>query len=163
MESWNEIADFPGYSVSDQGQVRNDRSERIMALSTNQRGITMVGLFKERKQHKRKVDLLVARAFLPAQPYPHFDSVIHLDGDRYNSDADNLMWRPRWFTVKYHAQFIERSRLRFEYPLEVIQTGQLFDNSFHMATTMGLLERDIVLSHEHNTYIWPTSYEVRIL
>jgi hypothetical protein len=105
MEVWRQIYEFPGYSVSNMGRVRNDETGRIMALSRNQYGIVNVGLVLGRKQYKRSVALLVADAFLPTWESEVFTSPIHLNGDRSDCRAENLMWRPRWFAAKYHRQF----------------------------------------------------------
>jgi len=36
---WREIEDFPGYSVSNFGRVRNDLNDRILTLQRNQHGV----------------------------------------------------------------------------------------------------------------------------
>lgn len=158
---WREIPDFPGYSVSNMGRIRNDRTDRIMALQINQHGIVHVGLFRDGKQHKRGVALLVCEAFLPPPSPPTFDTPIHLDGDLTNNHIDNLMWRPRWFAVKYHKQFDSREPMGFSGPIQDKRTGQVFRNSWEAATTFGLLDREIFLATLNRTYVWPTYQEFR--
>lgn len=157
---WKEIRDFPGYSVSSMGKVRNDSTDRIMALQINQHGVVHVGLFKEGRQYKRGVALLVCQAFLPPPIPPTFDTPIHLDGDPTNNRIDNLMWRPRWFAVKYHQQF-ENPTVSFSGPIQDKRTGEVFNNSWHAATTFGLLEKEIFLATLNRTYVWPTYQEFR--
>lgn len=158
---WSPIPDFPGYSVSNLGRIRNDRADRIMALQRNQHGVVHVGLFRDGKQHKRAVALLVCEAFLPPPTPPTFDTPIHLDGDRTNCRIDNLMWRPRWFAVRYHRQFTDDRPMGFRNPIRDKRTGQVFRNSMEAATTFGLLDWDIFKATLNRTYVWPTYQEFR--
>jgi hypothetical protein len=105
MEDWRDIRFFPGYSVSTIGRVRNDDTGRMMTLMVNQSGVVNVGLTRSREQHRRAVALLVADAFIPRPIREAFDTPINLNGDRMNNTIDNLVWRPRWFAIKYIQQF----------------------------------------------------------
>lgn len=154
MEEWRQVGDFPGYSISSAGRVRNDDTGRIMALSRNQAGVIHVGLTKSLRQYKRSVAVLVACYFLDP-PRLNFDTPIHLDGDRDNCEADNLMWRPRWFAIKYHQQF-ENNRRGYHSPIREISTGEEFETSWQAAVKYGLLDRDILLATENKTFTWPT-------
>lgn len=162
MERWKPIVDFPGYSVSDQGRVRTDKSGRILRLSENQFGLLQVGMMRDGTQYHRSVPLLVAKAFLPELTGP-FDTPINLDGDRHNNRVENLAWRPRWFAIKYNQQF------RYPYPNPILapvvdlKTRVVSENSTECAKTYGLLEQDLVLSILNRTYVWPTYQEFAIL
>src|SRR5215213_4286201 len=105
MERWVPIADFPGYSVSDYGRVRNDYSGRIMAMVRNQAKVIHVGLVREGRQYKRSLARLVALVYLPRNTLDHFTTPIHLDGDPENNHYANLAWRPRDFADAYHRQY----------------------------------------------------------
>ena len=154
MEEWAPIQGFPGYSVSNLGRVRRDVTGRILRIKVNQYGVAYVGLMRD-DQKQRSLALLVARAFLP-DGSDIFDTPINLDGDRFNCAADNLMWRPRWFAVKYHQQFTHnRYSEPIEAPVRAIETGEVFSDSFEAACRYGVLERDLVLSVRHNTVTWP--------
>lgn len=162
MEEWEIIESFPDYSVSNYGRVRNDNTGRILALNDNQYGVVQVGLMRDGVQYHRSVPLLVARAHIPRETIP-FDTPINLDGDRHNNRADNLMWRPRWFAIKYNQQF----RYPYENPIEAriidLKTGEISENSAECAQRYGLLEQDLVLSILNRTYVWPTYQEFGIL
>lgn len=162
MEKWREIDSFPGYSVSDQGRVRTDKTGRILSLSENQYGLIHVGLMKDGVQYHRSVPLLVARAFL-TQSNALFDTPINLDGDRHNNRLENLLWRPRWFAIRYNQQF----RRPYENPIfsQIVdlKTGEVSENSLHCAQRYGLLEQDLVLSILNRTYVWPTYQEFGIV
>ncbi len=161
-EQWMPIERFPDYSVSDHGNIRADKSGRILSLSENQYGLVQVGMMRDGQQFHRSVPLLVARAFLPPTHGP-FDTPINLDGDRHNNHVDNLVWRPRWFAIKYNQQF----KYPYEFPImEAIidlKTEELSENSFECAKRYGLLEQDLVYSILNRTYVWPTYQEFGIL
>lgn len=155
MEDWVPIQGFPGYSVSTLGQVRRDSSGRILRIKVNQYGVPYVGLMREWDQRQRSLGLIVARAFIPNSS-DIFDTPINLDGDRFNCAVDNLMWRPRWFAVKYNQQFTHgRYERPIEAPVRAIETGEVFPDSFVASCRYGVLERDLVLSIEHLTVTWP--------
>jgi hypothetical protein len=163
-ESWAEIEEFPGYSVSDKGRVRNDVSGRILVLTENQYGLVKVGLSKEGKQHARSVALLVAQHHLEKPPdNTVFDTPINLDGDRHNNRAENLMWRPRWFAVKYHQQFGPDARTGYKTPIQVLSTGEIYPNSMAAAMRYGILAEDTVKSVILNTYTFPTFQKFKLM
>ena len=137
VETWKSIDLFPGYSVSDQGRIRADKFERILSLNENQYGVVQVGLMRKGRQYHRSVPLLVAKAFLEPVGGP-FDTPINLDGDRRNNRLENLLWRPRWFAIKYNRQF------RYPYPNSIIapiidlKTDEVSANSLECAMRYGL-------------------------
>ena len=162
MEQWSPIHEFPGYAVSNLGRVCNEEVGRMMTFLKNQHGNIHVGLTKNKRQYKRSVALLVANAFLEPPPSSSFDTPIHLDGNRLNNEAINLMWRPRWFAVKYLQQF-ENGKRGFRVPIQEVKTGEKFANSWEAATKYGLLDREIATATLNRTYVWPTFQEFRTI
>ena len=116
---WRQIREFPNYSVSNSGYVRNDDTGRIMAASVNQHGVVHVGLMRGPRQHKKSLALIVAEAFVE-RPNEAFDTPIHLDGNRHNNDTSNLLWRPLWFARKFNRQFAPGIRACLGRPVEII-------------------------------------------
>lgn len=157
-ESWIPIELFEEYSVSNFGRVRSNKTDRILSLNLNQYGVLQVGLMREGKQFHRSVPLLVAKAFIPIRKGP-FDTPINLDGDRTNNHVDNLLWRPRWFAIRYNRQFRYRYHHTIESEIEDIKTGEISENSWECAKRYGLLEEDLVMSILNRTYVWPTYQE----
>lgn len=154
-EKWKEIRNFENYSISNHGRVRAEKSGRILALNQNQFGVVYVGLVRDGKQFHRSVSLLVANAFIRRKFEP-FDTPINLDGDRFNNRADNLVWRPRWFAIRYNQQFRYPVIQPIMEPIKDLKTGELSLNSFDCARRYGLLETDLVQSIQNRTYVWPT-------
>jgi hypothetical protein len=162
---WVEIAEFPGYSVSDTGQVRNDDTRRLLSKLSNQGGVVHVGMVRDGVLCKRSLPLLVANAFLE-KPDPKrfsgFDTPVNLDGNRFNTHVGNLMWRPRWFAIKYFRQFQQEISSICD-PVENIDTGVAFSSSWEAATTLGVLDREIALSVMSKNYVWPIFQRFRLL
>jgi hypothetical protein len=161
-EEWKSIKNFENYSVSNWGRIRSEKSGRLLTLSQNQFDVVYVGLVHEGIQYHRSVPLLVANAFIERKFEP-YDTPINLNGDRFNNHVNNLVWRPRWFAIKYNQQFKFPYEYPIIYPLEDIKTGEVSQDSFDCAKRYGLLENDLVLSVLNRTYVWPTYQQFRVL
>jgi hypothetical protein len=161
-ENWKSIPNFNNYSVSDWGNVRSDRFDRLLTLSQNQYDVVYVGLVRDGSQYHRSVPLLVANAFIPREFEP-YDTPINLNGDRFNNHVNNLVWRPRWFAIKYNQQFKFPYEYPIIYPIEDMKTGEVSQDSFECAKRYGLLEKDLVLSIVNHTYVWPTYQQFRVI
>jgi hypothetical protein len=154
MKEWRKIASFMNYSVCNSGYIRNDETGRIMSLLVNQTGVVHVGLTRNHVLYKRSVSLLVAEAFLNIRREESFVSPINLDGDRFNNRVDNLVWRPRWFAVKYFQQF--QGLAEKTAPIKEVRTQEVFRTPWDAVTKYGLLYTDVVLSLKYGRHVWPT-------
>ena len=85
---WRKINGFSRYSVSLDGQVKNDETGLILSTSEVTGGYLSVMLSPGRK-HKR-VHRLVAEAFIP-NPLGK-EQVNHKDGNKKNNHVNNLEW-----------------------------------------------------------------------
>ena len=160
QEFWTDVNEFPNYSVSDEGHVRNDKTGTVLSTRINHQDIVMVNLVRNGQQYTRSVALLVAYHHIEAGPV-NFNSPIHLDGDHSNCRASNLLWRPRWFAVLYHAQF-KKEPFKFTDPIYLADTDEIFENPRDAAMKYGLLERDIVKDIHNHEGVWPYGYDFRI-
>jgi hypothetical protein len=127
MERWLPIDEFPGYSISDQGRVRNDATKRVMVMVRNQGGVSM-----------------------------------HLDGDRTNCAASNLVWRPRWYVQKYQQQFENYRQPYVNRKVQDVSTGAIYANSWDAAISNGLREFEVAKSVYELTTAWPTYQSFRL-
>lgn len=159
-EQWLHIEDFPGYMVSDWGNVRTPDGRQLVK-SPVQYNIPTVGLRlpDESRTMRRAVPLLVAKAFLEEPEREDFDTPIHLDGNRENARADNLVWRPRWFAIKFHKD--RRSNKVPEVPWRIIcvENGETFASIREASTYYGLLDSDIFLClHDPAHWAFPHNF-----
>ena len=88
-EKWKVIEQHPDYSVSNQGRIKNNNTERVLKpfkVGGHNNQYYAVDI------HKRnlKVHRLVAIAFIPNCENKR--EVNHKDGNHFNNSADNLEW-----------------------------------------------------------------------
>jgi len=91
LEIWKDIEGFDekyGYQISSWGRVRSVNG--ILKPYENFKGYLKVGLMKDGKCCKKRVNRLVAQAFIP-NPY-NLPQVNHIDGNKQNNSFTNLEW-----------------------------------------------------------------------
>jgi hypothetical protein len=155
VEAWFSLQDFPGYSVSSQGRVRNDRFERVLTVLTNGRGVAMVSVTRDGKKTKVALGRLVAKAFVEVPIYRiPFDTVIHLDGNNMNNHPSNLRWRPFWFAKVYCRQFKIYSGSSL--PIRDCNTGEIYGGVWEVVTRNGVLYRDVITHAYDHEPVFPT-------
>src|SRR5690349_22885098 len=104
MTEFAAIDEFRDYEVHDDGRIYSHLSKRFLPIRVNHQGIRNINLHRGGVDYCRSVAVLVAKAFVDP-PDRRSNTVIHLDGDRGNLQANNLAWRPRPFAIEYHKQF----------------------------------------------------------
>lgn len=162
-ELWHELEEFPDYAVSDRGEIVNIKNGMPRRTSTNQNGIVKITLYIDGKElATRSVAVLVAEAFCDGQN-DLFNTPIHLDGDRDNCRASNLMWRPRWFAVQYHRQFYSDEFHRMDVPIQEITTGRRYSSVKEACIDLGLYYNDVYRSYVHEQPVPITKHEFRLL
>lgn len=155
MEEWVKIGSFERYSISNEGRVRNDETGRIMVIRRNNLGVYYVGLqHGSGVQKNRSLSVLVADHFL-GDHTEQFNTPIHLDGERSNNRANNLMWRPYWFAKRYHDQF-RRPYPELESPIVERETKEVMGRMWEACQKYGLIEADLHIAIMNRTFVWPT-------
>lgn len=108
MEEWKIIEEYPGYQVSNLGEVRSCLNKQHHITSTfrmlrkriDHNGYYFVNLYGEHHKMKSiKVHRLVAKAFLP-NPMG-LPSVNHKDENKLNNSVSNLEWCSYKYNVNY--------------------------------------------------------------
>lgn len=100
MINYREIADFPGYRCGNDGSIWSRRirgpgdhlSDKWHQLGPNvdRDGYLRVSLYYNKRLHKYKVHRLICEAF--HGPCPEGLECRHLNGDRTDNLAENLVW-----------------------------------------------------------------------
>lgn len=95
---WKDITNLEGrYEISDIGEVRNKKTQRLLCLKLDREGYYQIGIRKSnnRKKYWFSVHRLVAIHFLGV-PDDNSKQVDHIDHNKTNNSVSNL----RWVTVK---------------------------------------------------------------
>ncbi len=110
QEIWKDIEGFDGrYQISSWGNVRNLNGDIIKPFE-NEKGYLKVGLTKDGKCHKKRINRLVAIAFIP-NPY-ELPQVNHKDGNKKNNSITNLEWSTDELNKK-HAKLLREGQYNF--------------------------------------------------
>lgn len=103
MEEWRAVPGYEGlYEVSDIGNVRNVRRNKLLRLTKTNNGYIQVSLFKNGIKTGLKVHRLVAQAFLPNPD--NLPMINHKDENKTNNRVENL----EWCTAKYNNNYGSR-------------------------------------------------------
>lgn len=164
-EKWLNIYGFEEYAISNMGRIINTKTDLIKTPTVNQQGISSVLLVKDRIQHRRSVAVLVAEAFLEPMEHAwvHFDTPINLNGDRLDNRVENLLWRPRWFAVKFHKERRAGSTFEVAKKFYEVDTEEIFSQPCEAAIKWGLLEYAILDSILTGELVFPNWQEFKFL
>lgn len=154
MEHWEPIKDFPGYEISDWGQVRSYRrinhQGEILKATVSSRGYASIILYKDGKGYARLVHRLVAEAFIPNPDQK--ETVNHIDCDKLNNHVSNLEWMTKSENVihAYENGLNENVRRRLSEgcakvhpPVRVIETGRIYQSQRELSRELGLCEQSV--------------------
>ncbi len=91
MEEWRIINDYPNYSISSLGNVRNNTTGNLLKPDISR--YYRVVLSKNNKTKSYSIHRLIGIHFLPNwNNYPEID---HIDRDKTNNKVFNLRWIDR--------------------------------------------------------------------
>lgn len=99
-ELWKPIKGYEGlYEVSNQGKVRNTKTQTIKVLQRTANGYSQVLLWTKHHAKGFLVHRLVAEGFILNER--GCDDVNHIDGNKENNAAENLEWCTRSENIKH--------------------------------------------------------------
>jgi hypothetical protein len=172
-ETWRYIEGYSKYEISDRGRVKNKQG-RLLSSFANQRGLVIIGLYVDATQFKQSLAILVATAFpefandvsyadLVADGGSPGNYIVHLDGNKSNCNARNLVWRPRHFAVKYHQERRNPPFVEWDRPFLLVQTGERFNHINDCCMKYGLLSYQVYISLQNGGPVYPHKFVFRYL
>ena len=87
---WKAIAEFPGYEVSDHGEVRNTKRGNVLKYRVDKNGYCVISFKQGKKTLNRTIHRFVASSFV--RNPKALPEVNHKDGDKTNNFWKNLEW-----------------------------------------------------------------------
>ena len=93
MESWKKIDNYDNYMISNLGNIKNIKRNKLLSPSKNTWGYLGVLLHKNGDKKRYQMHRLVANAFIPN--LENKKEVNHKDGNKLNNHVDNLEWVTR--------------------------------------------------------------------
>ena len=89
-KEWKPVVGHEGYEVSDCGEIKNTKTNRLLKSSLDTGGYEKVMLYNNGKRYSKSIHILVAKAFIPnPENKPCVD---HIDTIRTNNAVTNLRW-----------------------------------------------------------------------
>lgn len=155
-DGWLDIQGFPGYKVSMYGEVYSDYKKELLSTHTNEKGYYYVGLWKSGKTYCKRLNRLVANAFIPnPENYPE---VNHLDGDKSNNRADNLVWSTHADNMIHAYENGLRSSPAYR-KVRIVETGEIFNSIAACARYLKVEQKSITVCL-HNPYRTCRGYHI---
>jgi hypothetical protein len=99
MEEWRIVKDYPNYSVSSFGNIRNDKTGGLLKNSVGSYNYLRVCLYNSASKKSKcfRVHRLVGLAFIDnPNNYKELD---HINSDKNNNSVSNLQWCSRHVNV----------------------------------------------------------------
>jgi len=90
MEEWKSIDGYELYSVSNYGNIKNNKTQKIKIPQIDYKGYKRVQLRNGDKVKNFRIHRLVAIYFL--ENINNYCDVDHIDRDKLNNNASNLRW-----------------------------------------------------------------------
>lgn len=112
MEIWKTITDYPNYQVSNYGNIKNIRFNRILKCTITPYGYKVCSLGKNKFYKSYFVHRLVASAFVDnPNNYP---CVNHKDENKLNNNSNNLEWCTQTYNHNYGNAIEKQTKSRRE-------------------------------------------------
>ncbi len=90
MEMWKTIMESDNYQISNFGQFKNKKTNKVLKCNINKNGYLYCNISIKSKVKKVKIHRLVAKAFV--ENINNSETVNHLDANKINNHYLNLEW-----------------------------------------------------------------------
>ena len=100
IEEYRDIKDYEGlYQISNLGNVKSLRKNKILSTRINRYGYVDVHLYKDGSEKRCEIQRLVAQTFIPNPN--NKEQVNHIDGNKTNNTVFNLEWTTPSENIKH--------------------------------------------------------------
>lgn len=125
MKVWIEARGFPNYEASNEGDIRNKKTGRILHQYEGTAGYMRLSLRKDGQQVQVRVHRLVADSFCDGD-HEGMD-VNHIDGNKQNNHIANLEFCSRKENIQ-HAFNTGLKKPSRQMRIRVVETGEIYDS-----------------------------------
>ena len=134
-------SDFPNYSVSEDGEIRNSKGKIIKGEISNN-GYRRVSLSNDDIKHKKmSVHRLVAETYIPN---PHnYPEVNHKNENKLDNRVSNLEWCSTLDNLN-HSRVIEKASVAKFRKVKCVTTGKIYNSIKEASDELGLYHSNIV-------------------
>lgn len=101
-EEWKVIDGFEDYSVSSQGNVKNNKTNNILRYNDNGYGYRKVVLTIQTKHYTKKIHRLVGETFID-NPHNH-PYILHISTDKTDNSVNNLYWSDKKGSKRHESK-----------------------------------------------------------
>ena len=101
LEKWKVIKDFPMYSVSNFGNVKNNISGNIRKNVVNKDGYLKITLYNKKYSKTYLIHRLVAEYFVDNNNKEKYNIINHKDENKENNIYTNLEWCDNKYNSNY--------------------------------------------------------------
>jgi len=146
------IQGFEHYTISENGEIRNSKTNRVTVSTKEKTGYIRVNLNKDKQQKRFAVHRLLAIHFIPnPNNYPHIN---HIDGVKDNNELSNLEWCTRkqnaqhavanklWVSTDKHKKASSKTMSKYcdriRKPVVNIETGVYYDSISEAADSVNM-------------------------
>jgi hypothetical protein len=97
---YTEITEFPAYEISEEGNIRNKKSLKILSQSLSSKGYYQINIANK----SRRVHRLLAETFINNPNL--LETVNHINGDKLDNRLENLEWMSRSDNAKHSREVL---------------------------------------------------------
>ncbi|MEY2703855.1 MAG: hypothetical protein RLY43_2494 [Bacteroidota bacterium] len=116
------------YSIDIHGIVKNEKTNKIISKSINQKGYERFNVWINGKSRSFKTHRLLAILFIPNPN--NFLSVNHKDGDKLNNQLENLEWCTLSYNTKHaYSLGLISQKKKFSKEIE-LEIAQLYNQGY---------------------------------
>jgi hypothetical protein len=166
-EMWKQVNDFPMYSVSNTGKVRNDKTCRILKPfridnSQNNKNYFRVDLNSKDNIRRIRLHRLIAKTFL--EDYTEDLFVDHIDRNRLNNHISNLRMVDIYKNNRNRSKIIGKSSIyKGVYYVKNRRKWIATIGYNHEKIYLGIFKNEVDAAKAYNNYIINNNLECYVL